>query len=1016
MQHLALDESPHPVENVKMCIVQDIRLSLMLLRAIFMAALCFVHPSASALDPAVPLDSYRHERWGEVEGAPRFIDALAQTEDGWMWVSARYAGLFRFDGVRFYPFVSNDGSRLSGAAISVLRPGPDGALWIGHGRGGVSVLRDGRFEHVITPEISGGVYAISHGIDGATWVASKNGLFRIAGKRAARVGATQGLRGPRAEYVLADGAGRVWAVDGAALYLLAPGTRAFQRLRSAGPDAMVIEAPDGSVHLVIEKRFARVAGPGERGAPPRGRGNTFQSTFDAQGNLWSGNCPVGLCVLRPAAWQGVERFTPVGAPERLDQQWQMTSLTVISLLEDRDGSLWIGTPAGLERLRDQAVHMDASRFDRGVAIPALHPDGDIRVVQVRRYDGVSELLRIRGGRVEPQSNPLGVRMLDTAPDGTLVLAGDHGLERHGPAGVERIDLPAPMREAGATVRIRGLAAGNRDIYMWTGHFGLWHYRDGSWSASKEALGSQPLTIALDAAGRSYAGRGGNRLRIEDGAQVREYGPAEGIDVGPFNLIVPGAPLLIAGEKGMQALVGGRFRHLRFMVEGGLGAITGLVRDGAGNVWVNGERGIFRVDAGAWTRALADPEQPVPGNLYDALDGYAGGAATSIFARTALAAPDGTLWFAGERGLASIDPRKAGVNPATPDVAVLSLTARGHAYRPDQRIGLPEGSEDIQIDYTTPSLRAPHRVRFRYRISGGAAGEDWVDAGARRTAYFQRLRPGEHVFEVQAFNESGVPSRVATLRFEIKPRITQTWWFLAACIAAGLLLAIFLYRLRTRQLAARIEDRLLARVHERESIARTLHDTFLQSVQGMLLSLQAATTRLAPDNPVRAEFERLLDSARGVLVEGRDEIQGLRENFASPAAFRDALMRDVETAVPGSLLRIEATGPALLQALQAVPLSRDLYAIVREALLNALQHTEGKVVLRARMEARQVLLSVADAGPGLAGFAEGKPGHFGLLGMRERAAQIGARLRIDSDGGGTTVTLAIPAAYTVALRA
>jgi len=1016
MQHLALDESPHPVENVKMCIVQEFRSSLMLLRAIFMAALCFVAPTASALDPAARLDSYRHERWGEVEGAPRFIDALAQTEDGWMWVSARYAGLFRFDGVRFYPFVSNDGSRLNGAAVSVLRPGPDGALWIGHGRGGVSVLRGGRFEHIIAPETAGGVYAISHGPDGTSWVASKNGLFRVAGKRAERVGAAQGMGGPRAEYVLADGAGRVWAVDGAALYLLAPGARAFQRLRAAGPDSMVIEALDGSVHLVLEKRFERVAGPaGRSAAPPRGRGNTFQSTFDAQGNLWSGNCPVGLCVLRPAAWQGAERFTPVGAPERLDQHWQMTSLTVISLLEDRDGSLWIGTPAGLERLRDQAVHMDASRFDRGIAIPALHPDGDVRAVQVRRYDGVSELLRIRGGRVEPQPNPLGVRMLDAAPDGSLVLAGDQGLERHRPDGVERIDLPAPMRAAGATVRIKGLAAGNQDIWMWTGHFGLWHHRDGRWTPSQEPLERQPVAIALDAAGRSFFGRQGNRLRIENGGQVREYGPSEGIDVGQFNLIVPGAPLLIAGGKGMQVLNEGRFRHLRFMVEGGLGAVTGLVRDGAGDVWINAERGIFRVDAKAWTRALADPELPVPGILYDALDGYAGGAATSIFARTALAAPDGTLWFAGERGLASIDPRKAGVNPATPDVALLSLTARGRAYRPDQRIALPEGSEDIQIDYTTPSLRAPQRVRFRYRMGG--AGEPWVDAGARRTAYFQRLRPGEHLFEVQAFNENGVASRVATQRFEIAPRITQTWWFLAASIVAGLLLVAFLYRLRTRQLAARIEDRFLARVHERESIARTLHDTFLQSVQGMLFSLQAAITRLAPDNPMRAEFERLLESARGVLVEGRDEIQGLRENFVSPMAFRDALMRDVETAIPGSLMRIEATGPSLLQGLQAVPLSRDLYAIVREALLNALQHTQGKVVLRAHMEARQLLLSVADGGPGLDGLAEGKPGHFGLLGMRERAAQIGAKLRIDSDSGGTTVTLAMPLeAYTAALRA
>ena len=986
-----------------MCIVQRFKfLSL----ALLLAALSLVHPAALALDPAAGLDSYRHERWGELEGAPRFVDAIAQTDDGWLWLASRQAGLMRFDGVRFHPFVAADGSRMINESASVLRPGPGGDLWIGHGRGGVTLLRKGRYTHLIAPEASGSVFAIAIAQDGAAWVAGWRGLFRIDGTRVARIGADQGYGGARAEYVLADRAGRIWAVDGAAVYLRAAGAARFERVRAAGPDSMLLEDGDGGVWLVVDKRFERVGMPGARSGPPApGRSSSFQSLFDANGNLWSGNCPVGLCLLRPAAWQGRQHFTPVGAPERLDQPWQMTSLTVVSMMEDRDGSIWVGTPTGLERFRDQAVTMDPARFDRGVAIPALHPDGSIVAVQVRRYDGTAELLRVRGGRVLQQDNPLGVRRLDRAPDGSLVLAGDRGLERHRADRVEHVALPDEVRALGATARIKDVVAGNRDIWLWTGHFGLWHYLDGRWTRSAQALPEQPAEIAVDARGRSYFGYRGNRLGIVDGSAVREYGAADGVDIGGFELIVPGEPLLITGEKGMQALQGGRFRHLRFALDGGLGQISGLVRDADGKRWLNAQRGLYRIDAHAWERSMANPDIPLEGTLFDALDGYVGGASTTVTARAAVAAPDGTLWFAGERGLASVDPRKIGVNAATPDVQIMGLGAQGQRYSAERAIRLPEGAEDVQVDYTAPSLRMPQRVRFRYRLDG----EAWVEAGARRTAFFQRLRPGAHAFEVQAFNESGVASRITTLRFDITPRLTQTWWFLAACALAVALLAALLYRLRTRQLAARIEDRFLARVHERESIARTLHDTFLQSVQGMLFSLQAATTRLAPGSPVRAEFERLLENARGVLVEGRDEIQGLRENFADGRAFRDALMRDVDTAVPGSLLRIEATGPDLLVGLETAPLSRDLYAIVREALINALQHTTGKVVLRAEPGARQLLLTVRDDGPGLGRQAESKPGHFGLQSMRERAAQIGARLRIESDSGGTTVTIAIPVA-------
>ncbi len=979
------------------------------------AFLCIGSPVALALDPSVPLDGYRHERWGELEGAPRFVDTLAQGEDGWLWVASRQSGLYRFDGLRFHPYASRDGSRLPDTAISVLRPGPGGTLWIGHGRGGVTLLRDGGYRQLATAATSGSVFAISIDADGAAWIAGRRGLFRGVGDRIEKLGPEQGYGGARAEHVLADRAGRVWAVDGASLYLRTPGEQQFRRLRAAGADAMLLEAGDGSVWLVIDKRFERVAPPtAGTVAPAPGRSSSFQSVFDAHGNLWSGNCPVGLCVLRPPAWGAAPRFTPVGAAQRFDQPWQMTSLTVLSLMEDRDGSIWIGTPAGLERLRDQSVRMDAAPYDRGIAVPAQHPDGSVYVVQVSRYDGSAALLRIENGKAVPLANPLGARMLDGAPDGSLVIAGDRGIERHRAGQVERISLPSALREAGAAARIKAVTAGPRDIWLWTGHLGLWHYRDGHWTSSAEARDKQASAIAFDTAGRSYHGFLGNRLRIVDGQASREFGPGDGVDVGGIALIVPGAPLLIAGENGVQVLVDGRFRHLRFALEGSLGTVSGLAVDRTGARWLNAERGIFQVDAGDWARSVADPTVAVRGVLYDALDGYAGGAATTLAVPTALAAPDGLLWFAGERGLAWLDPRKSGGTQPTPDVHILSLGAGQRRYPVYGAIALEADTEDVQIEYASPSLRMPQRVRYRYRLAGNGA---WVDAGPRRTAFFQRLQPGEHLFEVQAFNERGTPSRIATLRFEIAPHLTQTWWFRAACALAATLLVVFLYRLRMRQLAARIEDRFLARVRERESIARTLHDTFLQSVQGMLLSMQAVTAKLSADNPLRNELDRLIGSARGVLAEGRDEIQGLRANFGDAETFWHALLRDVDAAVPGgSLQRIAPAGTDFLAQLGTVALSRDLYAILREAVINALQHTEGKVWLDAAPDGRQLMLTVRDAGTGLKRYADGKAGHFGLQGMRERAQQIGAKLRIRSDDGGTTVSICLASSRASAMRA
>src|SRR5262249_53312406 len=147
--------------------------------------------------------------------------------------------------------------------------------------------------------------------------------------------------------------------------------------------------------------------------------------------------------------------------------------------------------------------------------------------------------------------------------------------------------------------------------------------------------------------------------------------------------------------------------------------------------------------------------------------------------------------------------------------------------------LPPRIRDLAIDYTALSLAAPDRVLFRYKLE--PRDHDWQDAGRRRQAFYSDLPPGHYRFRVTACNNSGVWNEVGTsLDFSIAPAYYQTAWFRLSCVALLLGLAAGLHRLRLRQVTSRMRARMEGRLEERERIARDLHDTLLQSVQGLIL--------------------------------------------------------------------------------------------------------------------------------------------------------------------------------------
>lgn len=301
------------------------------------------------------------------------------------------------------------------------------------------------------------------------------------------------------------------------------------------------------------------------------------------------------------------------------------------------------------------------------------------------------------------------------------------------------------------------------------------------------------------------------------------------------------------------------------------------------------------------------------------------------------------------------------------------------------------------------------MRFRVQLEGVDAA--WRDAGSQRSARYTNLAPGRYVFRVIAANEDGLWStQPASIAFLVPPTFSQTWWFRALWVPVALALAWVLVWWRVRQLAQRYADRHQAILIERERIARELHDTLLQSVQGLILRFQSGVDRMQSGDPTRVTLERSLDRAEQVLAEGRDRVTELRAPARDDATLGEGLKR------LGDSLEAEH-GPAFSATLrgEGAPLPDRILDEARhigtEALLNAYRHADAwNVRLVVQQMPSRLLLEVVDDGHGMLPTQEykaGRTGHWGIAGMRERARTIGARLTLTSaPGEGTRIRLEV----------
>jgi signal transduction histidine kinase/ligand-binding sensor domain-containing protein len=1010
------------------------------------AAACSSCASLSA--QSVDLAQYAHTAWRVQDGAPGAIRDLAQGADGVLWIASE-RGLFQFDGVRFERFEPPPGQTLPPYAPHVLLALPDTSLWIGHFTAGVTVIRPGKIvTYGIRDGLPGGaVTAIARDSSGTMWAATSRGLARLVGSRWAEMDSAAGYPGGYTEPVFGDASGSVWGAAGPEIYVLPRGATRFEKRDLSGvghPGAEVdvlAGAPDGSVWAIYRSYGVFPLADG-RGGPPPPPGLAYADT-GIYALTWSRDHPavaIGTSGRLVRLWLpslgGAEAATRGAAPPRaltipFSRSVGMSGNLVVVALYDREGSLWVGTPTGIDRFRETKLTPIEPRGDLEAA--GIAPDTSGTVWVAARRGTPAALLSV-GHRIVPRLDaPSTLTCIYRDLRGDLWLGGRGLWKRNGDA-FTPVSLPVPPGTAADGREIQAVAR-ELDGGLWvaiTFNVGVFRRRPGrGWEkfGARQGLdGTVANVITTDSSGRTWLGYQRCAMALVVDYSERVFAADKGLDVGRVLAIaVHGDRVWIGGQSGVAAFdarnAGADGNRLFVPLHTGgepLRGVSGLIETADGELWLNGADGVTRIPTAQVRRALADPGYQVRYERFDYRDGIEPPAQQVRPLPSAVAGTDGRIWFASAGGVSWVDPHRLRRNPLAPPVQLRALAAGQQRYyiggASGDTVRLRPRVHTLSVAYAAYSLAVPDRVRFRYRLEGFE--DAWLDAGTRREAFFTNLPPGRYRFHVIAANDDGVWNTAgASLPFTIAPGWNQTWWFFGlvalALLATPALVAVAWQRRRARLATERAQARFDAILAERTRVARELHDTLLGGMAGVALQLEAGAGHLAAGDSNPATVVALLSTlgaqARQVLADTRESVLAMRTGRASEARpLHDELASAAQRTFAGTEVLIHLTQTGTVRRYSSA-VEAEIVSIAGEAMANARRHASCRTVwVTCDYAPEELRVVVRDDGRGFDPSRAAPTGHWGLIGMRERASATGARLGLTSaPGAGTEVILVLP---------
>lgn len=954
--------------------------------------------------------------WGTEAGLPQnTVSVILQTRDGYLWLGTQ-AGLARFDGVRFKVYGLAEG--LPSVQVRALYEDNQGSLWIGTYGGGLSRWRDGKMEtFTVEHGLSDiNVTALAGDSTGRIWIGTSTGLSLWQNGRFIQDEALAGLgRGP-IRTLLRDRHNATWISAAEGLFEF-KGGRLTETTGPPGDEKFspycLLEDRDGNLWAGIGngKLLCRRNGVWAKYDEVAGVPYAYVTSLaeGADGTIWAGSLDAGLYYFK------AERF------HAITKQAGLSGNDIRSLLADREGNLWVGTrSAGLNRLVRRKLSVSgpaqglAHDFVRGVAETA---DGLLWVATTGGglYRGSPEALAMFGD--EHIRFYATVESVLATRDGSLWWGGSGALfqwkEGKLAASYTRTNQPW-LGDVAVTALCEDERGG---LWIGTARGGLLHLRNGEFIpfAGRVARGAV-TSLAQATDGALWIGSiAGGLSRVRDGG-VENFSTANGFPsnhIRTLHLDREGTLWIGTGGAGLVRWKQGRMDS--FTTRQGLGddTVSQILEDDDGHLWLGCNRGIFRFQKAELEELANGKATFVHSRVYGSTDGMPADECASGFSPAGLKMKSGQLCFSTIKGLVIIDPRQQEIDTQPPLVLLEEVMVDRQSQRirprtestddvdtPPFAITIAPGPREIDFYYTGLNFAAPEKVQFRFRLDGW--DHDWVEAGARRVAYYQRLPPRKYIFRVLASNADGVWSEPgAALTVTVEPYLWETGWFL---VAGGLsvigLLAGTVYTVARRNYKRRLAQLETQHAIERERlrISQDMHDD-IGSILTRVSILSDVGQSQADGPTAPKQFERIGSQVRAAVVALDEIVWATNPKDDNLPRFAEYVGRFADECFENTSVRCWQEMPTDLPKL---PLRSDVrhnvFLAVKEALNNVLKHSGAtEVWLRLELVDAQVALEIEDNGHGFDP-ATVTPGGNGLGNMKSRLAECGGNAELTSSPG------------------
>jgi ligand-binding sensor domain-containing protein/two-component sensor histidine kinase len=886
------------------------------------------------------------------------VSSLLETNDGTLWIGTGGGGIIKFKDNQFTHYGKNEG--LSHDYIGPMWETKDGSLWIGTGGGGLNRFKDGKFTNYVLPENH--VRSLYEDREGNIWIGTRAGLIKFRDGNFISYTTKDGLSDNLILSIYEDREGALWIGTSNGLSYLKDNRFIDYSKRDGFSDdsiQAIYQDRDGSLWIGtsnsgiarIEKDHLSFFSTKDSLSDD----NVLAIYEDREGSLWIGTRD-GLNCLKDG------KFLTLTKREGL------SSDHITSVLETRDGSVWLGTEdKGLIRVKNRTIST--------VTVKDGLPSNQIGAIYESRdgklWIGSPEaLISISNGKrstYRDKEYPQSVSVTAINEDAESIIVG-----LSGPLGV-----PARL------CRLK-----DNDLVPYS-------------------ISSMPqirfiYSIHIGQNGSMWLGTTDGLVRCEDGKCI-VYTTKDGMaEENVTSIHESDGTIWTTSRRGITRLANEKFTVYNTDIGLFDNTVWQILEDEKSSLWVSSSRGIFRLNKKELNEYAEGQRNFINSLAFGKADGMKNIECSGGSQPNGWRTRNGELWFPTKKGVVIVEPSKIRLNEIPPPVVIEKVIVDNESV--PENIRLQPGKGRFEIQYTALSLLAPERVKFRYKLEG--FDKDWIDGGNARVAYYTNIPPGDYTFKVIACNNDGIWNQTGdSFSFHLKPYFYQTYWVYILTLSAIALLSWSLYRQRVRQMRAQFS----AVMEERNRIAREIHDSMTQGFVGILAQLTAVKSMVAgAPKEVQLHLDIAANMVRHSLAEARRSVRNLRAKALEETDLSSTLSEIAKQLLVNTNVEVTVQGtPTRLSNLA----ENHLLRIGQEALTNIAKYADAKnVYIDLIYKEKEVTLRVIDDGRGFDTNLQysAQTGQFGLLGMHERAKQIGGTISIKSElNKGTEIEVTVP---------